>query len=519
MNKFRPKSRDIDKESRKPKLRRPNKVPDSSESENDLSSQSDSEVEKSHNMEVKDDSRRSNFSKIKRKVNSSKFTSTQKDQLQEKESKTTEVAISAAPHMIMTSAVYHLRIAPITYPQSSTYIPAFYMFYEVLNASHRCLNNNTYLKHIAPDYISVASSLYYAYLGYIQILRAKATVGIISRTESQCLRKFEREFPFESLAIMSPLILFFQNLGAAKLPDPMYSWICPTLPDTLGTDSNIAGIFCTNEAICLPNAPALLRFLFELGAAEKVADVTDELTSTLVPNSFMKGNSNFMGVDMGQSRTGTTIYQRITYSAGMLAPPEIPNSLDITNLVRIKRWNLPNITNGTDLRTIGQFLQTDGNFEWFKNLARLATAEARFFKGSTHLGNISPTTGIESLIEITYSRSTRPAAVDTLYPLSDPAFRNDSFRFQGITTRGETSPELFKVGATTQFLVTGYGNMVPQNHASPSPSNNGAYFDPAMNGRQVKQIESDMCRSPSYNFDMLIARDLYLPEGKEQEHS
>lgn len=381
-------ARDIDSESRKPRFKRSDKVQTLPDDETHISDQSDSEVEQILDMDVKDDSRRTQFVPHKSTTSKKTFTTQQKDSQQGKESAAPETSVSQAIHMIMYSAVYHLRIAPLTYPGTSTYIPSFYMFYEALNAAHRCLNGNTYLKYIAPDYLSVASSLYYAYLGYIHILRSKSTVGIASKAESQCLRKFEREFPFESLPVMSPLIMFFQNLGAIKLPDPMYGWICPTLPEVIGTEPNKPGIFTTDSSICLPNAPALLRFLFELGSVTTVEEVTHATELVLIPASLKAGNQNFFAIDLGQARYTNPDYQRIIYSAGMLAPPEIPGQLDITNLQRIRRWNLPNITSATDLRTIGQFLQTDGNFEWFKNLVKLAAIEAKFFKGSTHFGTL-----------------------------------------------------------------------------------------------------------------------------------
>jgi hypothetical protein len=261
----------------------------------------------------------------------------------------------------------------------------------------------------------------------------------------------------------------------------------------------------------LPNVPALIRFLFEIGNANNINDITQD--HTLVPASRVAGNTNFFGINLAAGQQANGNFQRLVYSGGLLAPPEIPDSLDEDIIRRINRWNLPELTAATDLTTIGSFLQTDGNLEWFKNLINMCTEEAKFFKGSTNLSSITPTTGLSSLIETKYTGRTNPTAIDWLYPFTSREFSSDIWQFKGVTTRGDTNVEEFGIGSTTQFLVTDYQRIVPTGHAAPAQTLTGSYFDPRMGGRQIIQIESDSTRTPRLAFEQIIRENLYDSTG------
>jgi len=307
----------------------------------------------------------------------------------------------------------------------------------------------------------------------------------------------------------------FQNLGAIKLSDAMYGWISPTLPDILGTKANEPGIFNSDASICLPNVPALLKFLYDVSHAKELSEITDS-EERLVPRGFVANDSSFFGINMNvNGGRNTADYRRLVYSAGILEPVEVSSSIDLTTLRRLRRWNLPQLSQALDLQTVGQFLQTDSSLEWFKNLVRVSADEAKFFKGSTNLANIPPTTNLSSLVEVKYTKTQAPEPVSSFYPFSHPIMRNDLWKFQSTTTRGDTSPDEFKVGATTQFLVTSFGSIVPTNHNGPAATKSGPYFDESMQGRQVDQIESDNCRSPSYSFELLIKKELFDETGAQ----
>jgi hypothetical protein len=309
--------------------------------------------------------------------------------------------------------------------------------------------------------------------------------------------------------------MFFQNLGAVKLADPMYSWICPTIPTTLGTSANLNGIFAVNDSIMLPNVPALIRFLFELGTANTIADVTQN--NRLVPNSRQQQNVNFFGINFAANQQNNHHFQRLVYSAGWTEPPEIPDTLSINVLRRIGRWNLPPVTAANDLSSLADFTQTTGNLEWFKCLINVCTEESKFFKGSTNLASIDPTAGLSSLTEIRHKDQTAPPSIDELYPFWNPNFSPDLWKFDIITTRGETTQDEIQIGATTQFLVTEFGNLTPQQHALPNPTLIGPYFDAQLGARQVPQIESDLTRSPKMAVEQIIRTNLYDETGGQNK--
>lgn len=513
-NPRKPSSRSYDAESRKPRLttrkmarRQPPPETPSDESDDQISSDSDTELEQTLKMPVKDDSRRKTLRGKTPRKREEKDTAEQTAVHSQKESEVAEKSIAAAPHMIMKSSVYHMRIAPLTYPRVSTYVPSFYMFFFALNAAHSIVHENTYLRYLSPNYLTIASALYYSILGFHQILRAKVAAGIITKPEQQALRRFEREFPFESLPIMSPLIMFFQNLGMVKLADPMYTMICPTLPETIGTAPNVNGIFATNDNIMLPNVPALIRFLYEIGTAAAITDITQN--RRLVPQSRVNANTNFFGINLALNQQNNATNQRLLYSAGWSEPPEIPDSLDVKVIRRIERWNLPNLGAATDLQSIGSFLQLDGNLEWFKPLINLCTEESKFFKGSTNFSAIDPTAGLSSLVECKQTDQTAPQSTDSMYPFFDPNFNSDLWKFEINTTRGESTADEVEIGSTTQFLVSDFGHLTPTAHATPNPLLDGPYFGNPANARQVHQIESDKTRSPKLAFEQIIRENLY----------
>jgi hypothetical protein len=131
-----PINRSVDAESRKPRVtltkmyRRPPPQPENpEESDEQISSDVDSEIEDAEHMKVKDDSRRQTFTKRKARPQFKKDTATQEASHSKDETVSDEHDILAAPHMIMKAAVYHMKVAPITFPKVSNYVPSFYVLF------------------------------------------------------------------------------------------------------------------------------------------------------------------------------------------------------------------------------------------------------------------------------------------------------------------------------------------------------------------------------------------------------
>jgi len=221
-------ARNVDSESRKPKLPPNSKaviktsksntvVPKSYKFTSDdehLSEQSDSDLEHELDMPVKDDSRRKNTAAPKARKFDTKSTSLQTQSVTTVETKQESTSVTLSPVNVMTASVYHVPFAPNIYPNPSTYVPTTNMFFYALNSLQRVVYENTYLRYDMPGYITPVTTLYYSMIVIIQILRAGNACNLLTRQEQSALKLIERGFPFESLPIAGPLVPFLQVLGA-----------------------------------------------------------------------------------------------------------------------------------------------------------------------------------------------------------------------------------------------------------------------------------------------------------------
>lgn len=512
------KSRNIDKESSRPRVQHRKKAPPPTKDESEYSDQSDTDLEEELDMPVRDDSRRQ---RTQRPTNRSVRQSHQQTLVAESAAQPEPPAAKdtkIAPHLTISAALYHLSFAPVVQPEVSTYVPSSFMMFETLRAMHDLTASNTYLAYVCPDYLSLASRAYYGIMFFIQTMRAMTVANTITRAQSQVLRRFLRSFPLEQLPCASPLIAYFQNLGAVKLSDPMFDFITPGLPNILGSDDDVNGNYDNAAVIHLPCIPALIEFLRLLGNPAALATKFDA-SGTLVPVLRQDANT-FLGIAAaGNFTTGAdrVPVSQLTYGAGWYAPSETEADVSIQKFVRIGRWALPATQGNTNLQTIDNYLRmpADLSLDWFKNLARVAAQEARFFKGSTNFSNIGDQTTLASLVETRLNApAVRPTIEDTYYPTN-----RSPFSATNQTARGETSSELFRLGSVTQLNTTFNDRFFPITTGRANRQSTGPYFHitdganvhPA--STRVWQIESLGSADPSTLMSTIVQSELYDQTG------
>lgn len=437
---------------------RPRRAPkppvDESSSESYVSS--DSELESELEMPAKDDTRRKKPSAPPpagkaRKDGRSKFIKGEEytpDELAEEKEKQTDTQV--APHMmLLLGSVYHLGLSAVSRPSVSAFVPWFGNAFQMLYEMCFLVSDNSLLHEMCPEFFSAAMYLYYSHVYFFQILRARAAAGsdVLTRLEKRVLTYYERVGPAEAWPIAAPMIGFIHGLGAHKPEDPVYSWIVPRLPDFsvlndgasppaangLGTLHNL------RAGQRIPLVPAYQKLLFNFATG-----ISDFANGEIRPvgQDAADATHQFCGIDA--SAANTRPFQSLVHNTCWYSPTESGHEFGIVDYEikrnRIRRWNVPNVPDDGDLRTLQQFLgfQDGASFNWMSRLLSMSSIFNRFFPGSTTLAEVPPLTTLGMATLVNYSKPASPT------PVKDKWFQwtRDSLSISSIYGYSNTEPGL-----------------------------------------------------------------------------
>lgn len=158
----------------------------------------------------------------------------------------------ADPSMLVTVNV--LELIRIPHEDPSTSVPNAHMMYTVISAMDELMLTDRYWSTRALRWSPIVSRIYYGTLFMISIFRCMVHSGTASPAIRSLRRDFKADFPYESLPIAGPVMLFFTALAVCHPPNMEYGIVSLSVPD--GTGANIA----TNQALSLlPNLTGLRR--------------------------------------------------------------------------------------------------------------------------------------------------------------------------------------------------------------------------------------------------------------------
>lgn len=317
---------------------------------------------------------------------------------------TTKSVILGGSHAKVWGFVSGRTIPRVTHSVINQWLPHSLGMNQVLNAMHTVLDGNERLRWIAPKYLSMAVTLYYSVLWYVQILRAQTAAKTIKKADASWLRGFFRSYSEESLIVAGPLVPIFETLVGVLLENPYNDWIVPTLPDNLAGSEAGASIQTFHDLI--PNVPCVFDLLQTYCSLQVING-----------NNFEDGEFVKFKFANGGTIGGFTVAQAPGNTHWTYAFPGIDNSFPESQarLVEMHRaWARKTIAreNGirdnTPLKTIGQWLRMENDYLWFGDCLETAVLQSKFFSNGMNLSKIQTTGGLDVLIQNEYSARRKP---------------------------------------------------------------------------------------------------------------
>jgi hypothetical protein len=191
----------------------------------------------------------------------------------------------------------------------------------------------------------------------------------------------------------------------------------------------------------------------------------------------LSNTSQFCGINASTATSAP--FQTLAFNQAWLMPTETGNDIgpfdyDVKH-ARIRRWNVPDVPDNADLRTLPAFLgfTDDASFDWMKHLLSTAEIVNRFFPGSGNLSQISPLTTVGVATLTSYSRTTASPAQDDFWYPQRSGLR---FSFKGFTNT-ESGLIDTKMALTVSPNASFHNNIIPALANQSSPERSGPFFE------------------------------------------
>jgi len=477
------------------KARKPAPVESSSEDD----SFTESEVENFVQAKYKDDSRRKKTEVTRSRTSRG---APQQPKQEAKEADATDVEHVDKPEatpgttgfLFLVAAARAVIPVPVTHHATNEYIPSagnmFFAIWEITNI----IGSNTKLYEVVPDYSSIALNLYYGYVYYYQVLRARDDIGTLTLFERRSLRILESIGKPESWPVAAPLSGFVQAFGSAEVPDKKYTVVSPALPNLskMTKDKGLLDMSKVNGIGRVPIVPAFQEFLRRFGEqSAPYDDATNLFHPAATPLNSTSDANAFVGLQA--SRATDADFQSLSFNTTWNSAFETEEPIGQYSLAQrqtaISRWRIPKVENVANLTTLEEFLFGDqSNVRWIKNLLRIANAVNELFPGSTNLGAIPPTTRMETFSSTKYSVTKARVAVQDSWYHAQNKWKLDlvSHYF------GDAENIHNQAAATAAVNITYTADVMPALIATTQdPQRTGPYFESTGTDITVPLIEAE----------------------------
>jgi len=379
--------------------------------------------------------------------------------------------------LFLLAAARSVLPAPVTYHTVSSYIPDSGNMFAAIREMTHIIEGNTKLIAVCPDYNSIAVNLYYSFVVYYQILRARDEVGELTREEKRSLTIFQRIGKPEAWPIAAPLSGFVQAFGAAEVPDLKFTVVTPALPTLkFKKDECLTDLKDCEGLGRLPLVPAYQEFLRRFGAPSTFYDAN---TYHFRPQETpLTDDLTFVGLK--RSTAAHNDFQSLRFNSAWNSPTETEEPIGYFALggrkAAIVRWKVPAFSDTFNIEdALEKFLFGSGKeISWIKNLLRVSSYVCKLFPGSTNLGSIPPVTRMETFSPVTFKCDpTRPVAADKW------TVTRENWSFD-LTSHlfGDSSIPHIQAAATTATNASFHTSVVPATIASHfSAVRKGPFFE------------------------------------------
>jgi len=378
------------------------------------------------------------------------------------------VVISSAPVKSSYLAIWNKEENSALYNNKDLafnhYMPNAISIFETLDACHKVMASNSYLKRTSPGYIALAVNTYISILYYLRILQVRQTFGANTTLESQTLVRFERVRRLQTLPVPEVVRPHFEAIAAYKPDDPRLNWILPMMPQNIGGAGNVDiadtrlelttglnPVVTIHGAVTLATQP-VPRILLDWMRYYCTQDINADFVQTAagadpVANpEVRRPRYNYKGLYTpfpmgsaaavpGQTSTlaGSTIstitdrdQDQAHWYMNTLGTDKVAgfNYEDMKSA--LPHWQASTFANigpaltrvDEDLSGLQAFLGFDRNIEWISDLIDQVAVFSQYTGGAVSLNQLSIETGPASVIftDVTLNTPAQPALIRTRNP-------------------------------------------------------------------------------------------------------
>jgi hypothetical protein len=315
------------------------------------------------------------------------------------------------------------------HPETNYYVPSSLALFSLLEAAEDKINIRKYISQHEQTYNPYAVKVYYAYMYYFQILRARRDSGTIDGYENSLLKRFEMKFPMSSLPCAEITYGYFSTIIATELAEAKYDWIAPYIahsgmkPAQPRRNTSYADTSITNGAVFLqpsiPHMVAILNTFIHHDQTSLDNQMIDGDTYIPVTISQAAGHtrSQIFGVDLFNDNNDHKNLKVILATTGVSTPVIFGNDNYAIAAKHARRTdfgrdinivvNTTSTLNGRAGLTadytygdLDEFLlmPKTSNLRFFGYLRDQAVIHARFFDKVYHFQDVQTTGGLETTV-------------------------------------------------------------------------------------------------------------------------
>lgn len=356
-----------------------------------------------------------------------------REKLVKADNKAKEGQSSTEPHTTSDNqtaeGIYHIAWRPEAnyrmiaehFPETNFYVPNAMAMFSLLEAAETRINASKHIQQHEPNYNPYAVKLYYAYMYYIQILRARFDSGHIEGFENSLLKRFSTKYDMKGNPCAEIVYGFFNTIISTELSEAKYDWIVPRIAHTFATNTALADTPITNGAVFLqpliPHMIGVLNSFIHQTTTTLDAHMEDSDTYIpVMPDTNANDAANIFDTALVNNTTAGNNMKVLLRGSGLSTPFRFGNQNYPTAARHARRTDF-----GRDINIVTTNTDTDGrngltnqftysslddfllmpkssNLRFFSYLRDNAIIHARFFDTVYFFSDVQTTGGLESTV-------------------------------------------------------------------------------------------------------------------------